>query len=315
MISVIVPVYNVEKYLRRCIDSIIDQGFTDYEILLIDDGSTDKSSLICDEYSEKYEKIRVIHKMNGGLSDARNIGIINAKGDYVTFVDSDDYVSKDYLLTLSNLLKKYNADIVITGIKTFFEKQKININNKKYEIFEYSGKEALKHMLYQNNIDTSACAMLLPINLAKENLFPVGKYHEDELTTYKYYSKVSKVVVTTQKQYYYLQRKGSIMHVFGKSSMDEIDAADNLVNFCEKYFPDLVCAAESKKFSDYCQVLLSNNKLEEEYNEIYAKIVKYLNEKKMQILFDKNTRKKNKMAAFILFFGIKPLFVVNKLKR
>lgn len=316
MISVIVPIYNVEKYLKKSVDSILNQDFNDYEILLIDDGSTDQSSIICDEYAKKYEKIRVFHKENGGLSDARNFGVIQAKGEYVSFVDSDDYVSFDYLSTLYQLKKTYNADIVITGIQTFFEDQIINIDTqKKYDVFEYTGKEALKNMLYQKNLDTSACAMLLPVKLAKDYMFPKGKFHEDELTTYKYYSNVSKVIVTTKKQYFYLQRKGSIMHVFGQSSMDEIEAADNLVCFCQKNYPDLVCAAESKKFSDYCQVLLSNYKLKNDYNEIYIKIVKYLKEKKKQILLDKNTRMKNKIAALILFFGIKPLFIVNKLKK
>lgn len=310
MISVIVPVYKVEKYLDKCVQSILAQTYEDFELILVDDGSPDNCPQMCDEYAQRDKRVRVIHKTNGGLSDARNVGTAEAKGEYITYIDSDDYVSNDYLEMLNSLIGKYNADIAVTGIKVFYEGT-IPKEDKKINEYFYTGEKALEKMLYQDTLDTSACAMLLPTNVAKKHAFPLGKYHEDELTTYKYYAEVNRVVVTTKKQYFYLQRKGSIMHVVGQSSLDELDAADNLVNYCKMYFPNIVPAAESKKFSDYCQVILSTKF---DTNDItYKRIYGYLKKKSRQILVDRNTRMKNKVAAFTLLLGYKPLLVLDKL--
>lgn len=314
MISVIVPVYNVEQYLDKCVQSILTQTYKDFELILVDDGSIDNCPQICDNYEKKDKRVRVLHKKNGGLSDARNEGTKIAEGDYVTYVDSDDYISKYYLATLVKLLKKYEADIAVTGIEVFFENEHPKCNKKAIE-YIYSGKDALEKMLYQDTLDTSACAMLLPIKIAQDNPFPVKMYHEDEFTTYKYYSSVNRVAVTTAQQYFYLQRKGSIMHVFGKTSIDELNAADNLVDFCKMNYPDLIKAAESKKFSDYCQVLLLNINIKKDYYDIYNRIYSYLKSKRIQMIFDKNCRKKNRIAAILLLFGVVPLYWANKLKR
>lgn len=314
MISVIVPVYKVEKYLDKCVQSIIQQTYQNFELILVDDGSPDNCPKMCDEYARKYnDKIKVLHKKNGGLSDARNAGTMIAKGEYVTYIDSDDYVAENYLEKLYNIMKDNNADIAVTGIEIFYENKKIKnkykLENKTYI---YSGEQALEKMLYQNTLDTSACAMLIPVSIAKEFLFPIGKYHEDEYTTYKYYANIEKVAVTTERLYFYLQRSGSIMHVFGQSSMDELDAADNLVNYCLENYPLLLKAAESKKFSDYCQVFLSNKNIKKDYTEIYKQISEYLKQKRKQILLDSKCRIKNRFAALILFGGLNLLLISNK---
>lgn len=315
MISVIVPVFKVEKYIRTCVRSILNQTYKDYELILVDDGSPDGCPQICDQYARNNENIRVIHKENGGLSDARNAGVEIARGEYVTFVDSDDYVAADYLEELHRIIKQSNADIAVTGIKTLKEGDEIkNIDAKQGTVFVYSKEEALEKMLYQDTLDTSACAMLLPIRIAREFPFPVGKYHEDEFTTYKYYSAANKVAVTTKPQYFYVQRENSIMHVFGRSSLDELDAADNLVRYCENNYPQLVSAAEAKKFSDYCQVLLSYDSLRSDYRDVYKRIEGYLCRQKRQMLLDKRARKKNRIAALLLFGGVRTLFWANKIK-
>lgn len=313
MISVIVPIYNVEKYLEKCIKSILAQTYTDFELILVDDGSPDNCPLICDKYAAENPNIRVIHKKNGGLSDARNVGTMAANGKYITYIDSDDYVANDYLSTLITLIEKNTADIAVTGIEEFFDEE-IVFSKHNNTTYIYSGEEALEKMLYQDTLDTSACAMLLPTKIAQTYLFPVGKYHEDEFTTYKFFASSRKVCVTTKKQYFYLQRHGSIMHAFGQASLDELDAADNLVKFCQEHYPSLVFAAESKKFSDYCQVLLSNSCLKNDYPTIYYRINTYLKGKRKQILLDKKCRAKNRLAAALLLFGNTPLFVANKVK-
>ena len=314
MISVIVPVYKVEKYLDKCVRSILKQTYKNFELILVDDGSPDKCPQICDNYAVKDKRVRVLHKKNGGLSDARNEGTKIALGSYVTYIDSDDYVSETYLAILVELLEKYQADISVVGIEIFNENDYPK-GEKNTTEYVYSGEKALEKMLYQDTLDTSACAMLIPTKIALENPFPVGMYHEDEFTTYKYYSSVNKVAVTTMKQYFYLQRRGSIMHVFGKASMDELDAADNLVNLCDKNYPDLIKAAESKKFSDYCQVVLSSSNIKKEYCDAYSHILTYLKSKRMQIIFDKKCRRKNRIAALLLLLGVAPLYQVDKFRR
>lgn len=161
-------------------------------------------------------------------------------------------------------------------------------------------------------LDTSACAMLLPTEIAKQHPFPYGRYHEDEFTTYKYYMSVGKVAVTTRLQYFYLQRKNSIMHTFGQPSLDELDAADNLVDICKAYFPSIVPAAISKKFSDYCQVLLSIKNLRKHNPHIYGRIMEFLNIAKKDIIIDSKARKKNRIAALLLFINPNVLILMNR---
>lgn len=312
MISVIVPVYKVEEYLDKCVQSILAQTYRDFEILLVDDGSPDNCPQLCDAYSQKYDCVRALHKSNGGLSDARNFGIKYARGNDVTFVDSDDFVAPDYLEVLVRLKEKCQSDIAVTGIYKYSSFDKITEKRDEAQEFCYTGIKALEKMLYQDTLDTSACAMLLPTSIARKYQFPVGKYHEDEFTTYKYYSSVKCVSVTTQKQYFYLQREGSIMHVFGQSSLDELDAADNLVTFCEKNYPQLTAAAKSKKFSDYCQVLLSNKDIKTTCPEVYARICDYLDSVKFEIVRDKKCRVKNRIAALLCIINKKLLFTAQK---
>lgn len=170
-------------------------------------------------------------------------------------------------------------------------------------------------MLYQRNLDTSPCGLLIKKDIVLSNPFPVGKLHEDDFTTYKYYLSAHKTIVSQDVCYFYYQRAGSIMHVFGQANMDELDAADNLVTFCEKYYPQLISAAKSKKFSDYCQVLLSNKDIKTTCPEVYARICDYLDSVKFDIARDKKCRAKNRMAAIALFGGTRGLLVLNEIKK
>jgi len=312
-ISVVVPVYKVENYLDRCIKSLLNQIYNNFEIILIDDGSPDQCPIMCDRYSKIYSNIRVIHKENGGLSDARNIGTKEARGNFITYVDSDDFVPDNYLKVLVDGIIKYHADISVARIKQFYSMDSKQFKNKRKHDIVLGKKSALVDMLYQNKLDTTACGILLPARLAKSIPFPYGKYHEDELTTYKYYTSVKKIVIMGNTSYYYFQRNESIMHMFGQASIDELDAADNLVEVCKEKWPFAVKAAKSKKFSDYCQVFLSCNDIEIQYPEIYKRIEYYLSKEKKNILLDKQTRMKNKIAAIALFYGTNGLKKLNKL--
>ena len=314
-VSIVVPVYKVEKYLHQCVTSIISQTYKKYELILVDDGSPDNCPQICDDYAKKYENIISLHKPNGGLSDARNYGVQRAKGTHITFVDSDDYIAPEYLSELVKLIVYYHADMSVINREKVFEGKKNKKGYKENIKREcLGGKEALERVLYQKGMDTNAWGILAPLSLVKEIPFPVGKYHEDERTTYKYYLVCKHVAISNRKLYFYLQREESIMHtIFGKASIDELDAADLLVQAIKKECPTLSNAAESKKFSDYCQVLLSNPNLQSIDEKSYQRIIKYIMSVRGKIIFNSNTRIKNKMAAFSLLFGPKGLYFVDKI--
>ena len=150
LISIVVPIYNVEKYLEKCINSIIIQTYKNIEIILVNDGSTDSSGKICDIYLKKDKRIKVIHKKNGGLSDARNVGIENAKGKYIAFIDSDDFIDSDFIEILYNLIIEYNADVSCCKCNVIYKKNKKQQVEEKINIF--TNYEAINEMLYQGKV-------------------------------------------------------------------------------------------------------------------------------------------------------------------
>ena len=210
LISIIVPIYNVELYLRRCLDSVLNQTYTNLEIILVDDGSPDGCPQICDEYAVKDKRIIVIHKENGGLSAARNAGLDICKGEYISFIDSDDWVSEKYIETLFNISTKENADIAIGE----YISTSGNILKEQNSIFikTFSSKEALFRLFSKNNTTyTISCAKLYKRELFSSLRFPIGKYHEDEFTTYILFYNSKKIAYTSEILYYYYQRAGSIV--------------------------------------------------------------------------------------------------------
>lgn len=214
MISVIIPVYNVESYLTKCLESIVNQSsFFDYEVLLIDDGSSDGSGSICDTFCKNNpEKIRVFHKTNGGLSDARNFGLQRCRGDFVCFIDSDDFVSSDFLLNLSVAQSETGADIVVGFAYDVDSRSRIiKEPNLPSEVFLCSGIEASR-LLNKGAYSylMTAWGKLFKANLFVNKKFPFGLYHEDEAVAQTIYLKADKVFFSTNVNYYYMQRAGSI---------------------------------------------------------------------------------------------------------
>ena len=205
LLSVIVPVYNVEKYLKRCLESILVQSWNDYEIILVDDGSTDSSAQICDLYAEKYEMIRVIHKENKGLSDTRNRGIEEASGEYVYFPDSDDWLEPNTFSELSDVIEELTYDIISFN-REFVTSEEDKLISAKSRIQKLSGKQALLEMLKQSDVTGFANDKIYRKKLFLDNdiEFPVRKYYEDLGTNYKLFLKATKVYVTNQKYYHYL---------------------------------------------------------------------------------------------------------------
>ena len=207
LISVIVPIYNVEKYIKQCIDSILMQTYKNLEIILVDDGSPDNCPQICDEYAKKDSRVRVIHKKNGGLSDARNVALDIAQGEFIGFVDSDDWISADMFEYLLEALTGYQADISCCETVNVY-KYRMQYKNLKHDMV-YSAKDALQE-LFSDHMENYAWNKLYKAELWENIRFPVGKNFEDILTIYKTFEKCEKIVTLKEAKYYYRRREDSI---------------------------------------------------------------------------------------------------------
>lgn len=205
LLTVVIPVYNVEKYLKRCIESILIQEWKNYDILLVDDGSTDSSPQICDDYAKVYDFISVIHKKNGGLSEARNTGISHAKGDYVYFPDSDDWLEPQTFKELADVLESQEFDIVSFN-REFVKGEEDPIVSDPLVTQVYEGKDAFVQMLKHSYITGFANDKIYKKSLFIDNniSFPKGKYYEDLGTNYKLFLSAENVFATNQKYYHYL---------------------------------------------------------------------------------------------------------------
>ena len=211
LISVVIPVYNTEKYLDSCIESVLAQTYKNIEIILVDDGSADDCGTICDKYASEYDRIVVIHQDNCGLSMARNNGSKIAKGNFISFIDSDDYVSSNYIEYLMSLQTKYNADVVTTTAK-LFSSDKCFVDEIIQMDYSLSRDKALEMMCYRNPFGVSAWGKLYRRDLVLNNPYPEGKLHEDTATTYKIIGDSKVIAYGNQAVYYYYIRNDSIMN-------------------------------------------------------------------------------------------------------
>lgn len=241
MLSVIVAVYNVEKYIEKCIQSIVNQSIQELEIILIDDGSTDNSGAICDRYAKSDSRIRVIHKKNGGLSDARNAGIEVAQGEYIAFVDGDDYLhSKMYEVLMMNL-KQTNADISICAfqdVQDYEIVQECDINSQLCEQIM----PADVYHLFTQLIMTVAWNKVYKKDLFQNIRYPKGRLHEDEFVIHHLVGQSKKIVKTDLPLYYYVSRNGSIMKQINTKRIDDtVEAFLDRINYFEQNkLPNLV---------------------------------------------------------------------------
>lgn len=237
LVSIIIPIYKVEPYLRQCLDSVINQTYTNLEIILVDDGSPDNSPQICDEYATKDNRIVVIHKENGGLSDARNVGLDICKGEYISFVDSDDWVENAYIKVLYEILKKENADISICTYNSFIDGSAptpIHPSNQQ-KSFLWDSHETLIRLCKEETVGLiAAWGKLYKRQLFEYIRFPKGKLYEDAYVNYKLYSQCEKICYTSTPLYYYRIRNGSIM-ANTKGLIYDLDAREERYVFLTKH--------------------------------------------------------------------------------
>lgn len=241
LISIIVPVYNVKKYLKKCLDSLLNQTYKNLEVILVNDGSTDGSDKICDEYAEKDSRVVCISQQNLGLSAARNAGMKIAKGQYFAFVDSDDYVHKDFILTLYKCIKKNNASIALcqrleideNAINKKIDECVINDDKNEYII---SGKDAFLELYRDDSVDFIVAWNKLYHRKFLDDLnFPQGKIHEDEFAIPMLLYGADKIVYKKLPLYFYIKRQGSIMlDGFSIRHLDLEEALQKRIDFYQK---------------------------------------------------------------------------------
>lgn len=248
-ISVIVPIYKVEDYLHRCVDSIINQTYTNLEIILVDDGSPDNCPMICDEYAKKDSRIRVVHKKNGGLSDARNAGLDIATGEYIMFIDSDDFVDIEMMESMMKNMIDNNVDMVVCNIKYVYEDREVVKYNQADRILDRY--EAMEEYLKDGVVQAVAWNKLYKKSLINNMRYKVGKTNEDEFFTYKVVDKTDKIYYNSKPFYNYIQRNSSIMGKYSIKRLDGVEASYERLNFIKKKYPTLY-EKEKKTFVNLC---------------------------------------------------------------
>lgn len=303
LISVIIPVYNVEKYLPICLNSILSQTYKNLEIILVDDGSIDNSSKICDKYSNIDNRVIVFHQKNKGVSAARNLGVSVATGKYLTFVDSDDQLCNDAIEYLYEILIRHDADISCCNFEYGYVNRISTIENVFEAIQCYNKVDSLRTLLYQKNIDTSLWAKLYKTKLFKGIKFPIGKIYEDFGTFYKILLKIDKLVYSNQKKYIYLIRDNSIMtSQFGKKDFDMIDLSKEMENVILSQYPDLKSAVKSRILNMDFYLLRRINKKKD--MEVYLNLKNDIKCQRNLVKRDKNIKFKTRLAIYLSYINI-----------
>lgn len=242
-ISVVIPVYNAEKYLEHCVQSILAQTYDAFEIILVNDGSRDSSGAICDELASQHSGIRVIHKENGGAADSRNRGVQEARGNYIAFVDADDYIAPDYLSYLVELLNAYDVPISVCD-SYWTDSQNVDFSNQvEQKTILMDGREAALSVINENGLKMLVpWGKLLPAHLVRMYPFPRGRKAEDEATLYKILYESGGCVLSFRKLYGYYQNAASLMH-----NVDEKQRLDKLITSRERY--EFFAARNEKKLA------------------------------------------------------------------
>ena len=312
-VSVIIPVYNVEKYLPRCMISVLNQTYQDLEIILVDDGSKDNSGVMCDEYAKDSKNITVIHKENGGLSSARNAGIEIATGDAIFFLDSDDYLSTKCIEKMVCLMEENDADISIIQMKYILENQNDECAEKEIEnVAVMNSEKAIEESLYQRLYTCCAPAKLYNRKVIGEVRFPLGRISEDLATCHVFLNNAEKIVYSNYYGYYYRQHNSSIMHIFNPKRMDALEWAQAIEMFCKNNYPSIISASYCRTFNVSVHLLLDlpeNGMKHDNYSKILWAEIKRT---RLKTLLNRKARTREKVAAMLSFFGEKVMrFVWN----
>jgi len=300
-LTVVVPVYNVEKYIHKCVDSILNQTYTQFKLILVNDGSSDNSAIICDEYSKKDTRVTVIHKSNGGLADARNIGIKFCDTELIAFVDSDDFIELDMYEKMTEAMDDNDIDIVTCGRYDIYN----NIKIPKFgyeEIKTWSPEKAIQSLLLGDGIDSSACDKVFKKSLFNEISFPNGKDSEDMFIMVKLIQKSNKVMHIGKCMYYYNHRVGIITYSkFSERHMDALDASKLIEKEIIDNFPSLKLEAKFFKVNTVLYLIgfLVSSDSKNEHIISYRKLKKEISKNFFYIIMSSRFTFRIKLYSFL----------------
>lgn len=304
LISVIIPVYNIENYVTKCLKSVSEQHYRNLEVLVVDDGSTDGSAVLCDQFSAQDDRFHVLHKPNGGLSDSRNAALDRIHGEYVTFIDGDDWVSPWYIDHLLEAVLKNQSDLSVSWFENVTDGEEPH-SRTTAELMDYQNltpEACLEKMLYQDGIEINACHKMIRTELYKDLRYPVGRLYEDIPVTYELVKRAESIAVISNTDYYYLQRQGSIQNSgFSRRHLDGVKHMKQVLDRVIEEYPDLEPAAACRYFSTLSNIYMKIDDPSDEglrhslWNEMKAI--------RRQILKNSKARKKARLAALISYFG------------
>lgn len=315
LVSVIVPVYNVEKYLETCLNSILEQSYDNLELLLIDDGSTDQSGQICDYFAERDDRVQVIHIQNGGVSNARNIGLKNMNGEYCILVDSDDAIHKDTLSRAVQLLESDELDCVIYKYKTIddakFDTEIQEIQKCKsvrnYQVLDHEN--IMEEILIGKKFRMLACNKLYKTSLWKNLEYPIGrKYGDDTFVTYQLMDRCQKTGYLEEILYYYRMREGSALHQ--KVSLERLQLFDSYVELVEYYKENVPVLLEeayvafANRMFDFFPQVTKSALTKREKKKILIELRKRIHSFRMKLIFNSKLTAMQRILLGIFFCSI-----------
>lgn len=297
LISIVIPVYNVENYLADCMEPVLEQTYSNIEIILVDDGSKDHSGVMCEKYKKKDGRVKVIHKLNGGLSDARNAGIEAAAGTFITFIDSDDTVDKSYCQALLDAIKRYHGDISVCRTVLFYDEIPWGIEGKENSVV-YTRDEAFKAFL-KGNLRATAWGKLYRRHIFDEIRYPKGKTTEDVYVISEVLSQCRTVVCGTDTNYYYRQRKDSIQNSKYVNTEDFLAAYRHSCDIIKNLQPKLKQDAQDRliwAYFDAVNMMIKNGVSDERLGRYKAIL------KKNRTFLLKTKRKQRGRVLFFFYW-------------
>lgn len=317
LVSIIIPVYNVEMYLEQCINSVIYQTYKNIEVILVDDGSTDDSGTICDHFAEKDNRVTVIHKNNGGPSSARNAGIEICKGEFIYFLDSDDYIAEDTITKYVQYLEQFGADVMQGSVRYFSDNEadQTAINRDSLQVELFHTEQALKMMMLDYKLCHNAAGSLYKAKLFDKIRFPEGVLYEDLATTFYVMKEAGKILYCDDKRYYYRRREGSIMNSPVKEkNMVLLDVVDRVMGDMKDFSSSLEQAALRKQVVTYLKMYSSilysgKNAFPKEQDRIN----RFVKQNGMKFLFSDCVRFKDKVKVIFFLMGRLPFSLVYRL--
>ena len=301
MVSIIIPAYNVENYIGECLKSVLCQTYSDIEVVVVDDGSTDGTNAVARAVADKDSRVRIIRQENMGLSGARNSGIDVAKGEWLLFVDGDDFLSEDAIKSLLALAESTQADIVCGNYtRNLPFKQPGKIVEK-----IFSGEDAILDVLYQRNIEPSFCAKLFKRRLFSEGRFRGGILYEDLDFFYKIFKKATRISYTDRVVYYYRRTPGSILHKFNSGRMDVLGVTERIELWASSQTAEIQKAARDRRLSANFNILglIAANKATAEFGAEADGCWRLIKEYRLSSLLNPRVRMKNKAGILMSYLG------------